>query len=66
MKCPHKTCVNHEDCGILEITKKVPKTAQACSYFKDPKRQQKEMLKRKKDLNVKVPKKKNFKKMKFF
>lgn len=62
MKCPHITCVNHEDCGILEIIKKIPKTAQACSYFKDPKRQQKEMLKRKKDLGVKILKKKTSKK----
>jgi hypothetical protein len=41
MKCPHKECVRHEDCGIIDIIKKTPKNPQSCSYFTDSKRQQK-------------------------
>jgi len=35
MKCSITECVAHNDCGILDITKKQPKNADACSYFKD-------------------------------
>lgn len=34
MICSIKECVLHASCGILEITKKTPKNATACSYFK--------------------------------
>lgn len=32
MECPYKECSEHEDCGILEITQKIPKTVTSCSY----------------------------------
>jgi len=32
-KCPFKDCVNYIDCGIIEITKKVPKKDGKCSYY---------------------------------
>lgn len=32
MECPHKECVKHADCGILDITKKIPEKASSCSY----------------------------------
>lgn len=32
MKCPFKECVNSNDCGILDITKKVPESFDKCSY----------------------------------
>jgi len=37
MKCKIVDCVNHDDCGILEITQKQPKNANSCSYYKDQK-----------------------------
>lgn len=33
MNCPHEDCTRHEDCGILEITGKVPESPSSCSYF---------------------------------
>jgi hypothetical protein len=33
MECPHKECTRHDDCGILEIIKKVPVKGSSCSYF---------------------------------
>jgi hypothetical protein len=33
-KCSHKECVLSSDCGILEITQKIPKNTASCSYFK--------------------------------
>ena len=33
MDCPHTECIKHEDCGILEITGKVPEKPSSCSYF---------------------------------
>jgi hypothetical protein len=34
MKCKLTDCSNHEDCIILDITKKQPKDSKSCSYFK--------------------------------
>ncbi len=34
-QCTLTNCVSHEDCVIIEITKKAPKNALCCSYFKD-------------------------------
>lgn len=33
-KCPHTECVNASDCSIIEITGKIPKTFDSCSYSK--------------------------------
>jgi hypothetical protein len=32
MKCPHIECIKHEDCGILDITNKIPEKSATCSY----------------------------------
>lgn len=32
MECPHKECVSSQDCAILDITKKIPKKLDSCSY----------------------------------
>lgn len=45
MDCPLTDCVKHNDCGILEITKKIPKDKNSCSYFKDQAQQNKEQKK---------------------
>jgi hypothetical protein len=34
MKCPITECANHDDCVILDITKKPPKDFKSCSYSK--------------------------------
>jgi len=33
MECPNKKCVRSANCGILDITGKIPQGS--CSYFKD-------------------------------
>lgn len=37
MKCPYEECVLSEDCVILDITKKIPKSMKTCSYSKEKK-----------------------------
>jgi len=32
-ECPYKECVYHNACEIIEITKKIPKSKEKCSYF---------------------------------
>ena len=34
MKCPYTECISVSDCFIIEITKKIPKSKDSCSYFK--------------------------------
>jgi hypothetical protein len=34
MECQHKECSFSDDCAILDITKKVPKKLDSCSYSK--------------------------------
>ena len=48
MKCNIKDCFDHEECAILDITKKLPKGARSCSYF----RTQKQIDKKAKKLEV--------------
>jgi hypothetical protein len=33
MECPHEDCTRHEDCGILDITNKIPEKGPLCSYY---------------------------------
>jgi hypothetical protein len=33
-KCPHEDCKSHNDCIIIDITGKTPKTKEKCSYYK--------------------------------
>jgi hypothetical protein len=33
MECPHKECEKSDDCGILDITKKIPEKGSSCSYY---------------------------------
>ena len=39
MECPHKDCAANEDCTILDITGKIPKTFSSCSYSKKIKKE---------------------------
>jgi hypothetical protein len=32
-KCPYEECRSHNDCVIIDITGKIPKTKDKCSYF---------------------------------
>lgn len=41
MNCPHTDCTKHEDCGILEITEKIPEKPSSCSYFSPYKKSKK-------------------------
>jgi hypothetical protein len=41
MKCEITECISHEDCGIIDITKKPPKTNEDCSYFDNGKKSKK-------------------------
>jgi len=50
-ECHIVDCVNHKDCAILEITKKTPKNADSCSYFKTQKQADKTNKKLEKFLN---------------
>ena len=34
MKCKITECSSHDDCAIIDITKKQPENADKCSYFK--------------------------------
>ena len=34
MKCIIEECEKHQDCGFLEITKKIPISKDKCSWFK--------------------------------
>lgn len=34
MKCNIESCQKHQDCGILDITNKIPKDRYSCSYYK--------------------------------
>ena len=38
MQCPYSECASHRDCGILDITKKIPKSKDKCSYFRKEER----------------------------
>lgn len=41
MKCPYKECSESDDCTILDIIKKIPKSSKQCSYFKVIKKEEK-------------------------
>lgn len=45
MKCKITTCYNHKDCGILDITNKIPQNASSCSYYKTQNQIEKKMKK---------------------
>jgi len=45
MKCSIIECTRHEDCVILEITKKEPKKGEECSYFRTLKQDEKKKKK---------------------
>jgi len=32
-KCPYEDCMRHRDCTILDITGKIPKSKDKCSYY---------------------------------
>jgi hypothetical protein len=32
-KCPYEDCKSHIDCVIIDITGKIPKTKDKCSYY---------------------------------
>lgn len=34
-RCPYKKCINYKDCPIIDITGKVPKSYEKCSYGKE-------------------------------
>lgn len=36
MVCNVKECAKSEDCGLLDIFKKMPKDKYSCSYFRKP------------------------------
>lgn len=40
MECPNKKCIRSAQCGILDITGKVPQGS--CSYFKENKNKEAE------------------------
>jgi len=64
MKCSITTCVKHLDCGILDITKKQPKSSDKCSYYESEKQLEKKEKKLAK-LNSEIESKKlNLKKKK--
>jgi hypothetical protein len=42
MKCPHEDCTRNEDCGILDITNKIPEKGPFCSYYLPKKAKDKE------------------------
>jgi hypothetical protein len=46
MECPHKECVHSDDCAIIDITKKVPKKKESCSYYKKKKNESKTPVKK--------------------
>jgi len=33
-KCPYQECIYHQDCPIIDITKKIPEKFDKCSYGK--------------------------------
>lgn len=36
-KCPYEDCKSHNDCVIIDITGKIPKSKDKCSYYgKEP------------------------------
>jgi hypothetical protein len=41
MKCPIEKCSRSEDCEILDIIKKIPKSFKDCSYSKTEEQSQK-------------------------
>jgi hypothetical protein len=58
--CPHKECVKSDACTILEITGKIPKSFDCCSYSKSKDQQTKKenkLLKQKEVVHKKKPKK---------
>ncbi|HON83147.1 MAG TPA: hypothetical protein PLI22_03310 [Caldisericia bacterium] len=41
MECTITECFRYKDCGILDITKKIPENKNKCSYFKtEPKKEE--------------------------
>jgi hypothetical protein len=46
MECPHKECASSEDCAIIDITKKVPKKKESCSYYSKKKSEPKTTVKK--------------------
>ena len=42
MKCRFVECAYAEDCGIIDITGKEPKSFSSCSYSKKPKAEKEE------------------------
>jgi hypothetical protein len=57
--CPYKECTNHADCAILEITGKVPKSFDACSYSKTQSQLDRQLKAKNKKIDVKGKKPKN-------
>ena len=45
VNCPYIECLSHEGCTILEITGKIPKSFDACSYSKNIKKDEKQKKK---------------------
>lgn len=43
MECPIITCYRHKDCGILDITNKIPKDKHSCSYHREAKKEKEEI-----------------------
>jgi hypothetical protein len=41
MECPYKECAHSDECAILDITKKIPKKMDSCSYSKKKKAEHK-------------------------
>ena len=46
MECPYKECTHSDECAILDITKKIPKKMDSCSYSKKRKAEHKTPVKK--------------------
>jgi len=46
MECSHKECASADECAILDITKKIPKKAESCSYYRKKKSEPKTTVKK--------------------
>lgn len=54
MKCTIEECIFNKNCGILEITSKLPKDSNSCSYFTDQKKVEKKNKKTILESNQKI------------
>lgn len=62
MKCNIITCINNDDCAILDITNRQPRDWRSCSYFKS--QDKADRIEEKKTKEADKPKRKYTKKIK--